>query len=111
MWHLPSNDPRDGILHACLRKNRCCAFRNFRGFSADAVSGRIVDCESKIVITADAGKRGNKIVPLKAIVDEAISLVPPDELTVRSVLVVDRLGGVASGESVRNCATSHTWQR
>lgn len=74
----------------------------FGGFSADAVSGRIVDCESKIVITADAGKRGNKIVPLKAIVDEAISLVPPDELTVRSVLVVDRLGGVASGESVRN---------
>ncbi len=44
----------------------------FGGFSADAIKGRIEDCGSKIVITADEGRRGGKIIPLKANVDEAI---------------------------------------
>ncbi|PZO89342.1 MAG: acetate--CoA ligase [Sphingomonas sanxanigenens] len=43
----------------------------FGGFSPEALSGRITDCDSTIVITADEGRRGGKHVPLKANVDEA----------------------------------------
>jgi acetyl-CoA synthetase len=43
----------------------------FGGFSPDALAGRIRDCESNIVITADQGVRGAKPIPLKANVDEA----------------------------------------
>ncbi len=43
----------------------------FGGFSPDALAGRIVDCESNIVVTADQGLRGGKVVPLKANVDTA----------------------------------------
>ncbi|TPG54594.1 acetate--CoA ligase [Sphingomonas glacialis] len=43
----------------------------FGGFSADALAGRMEDCGSSIVITADEGRRGGKAVPLKACVDEA----------------------------------------
>ncbi|KAA9129792.1 acetate--CoA ligase [Marinihelvus fidelis] len=45
----------------------------FGGFSPDALAGRIVDCESKLVITADEGLRGGRKVPLKANVDAAKS--------------------------------------
>lgn len=62
----------------------------FGGFSADAVSGRITDCASKVVITADNGVRGGKNVPLKSVVDEALALVPAAEATVKSVIVVNR---------------------
>ena len=43
----------------------------FGGFSPDALAGRIVDCESSLVITADEGIRGGKKIPLKKNVDEA----------------------------------------
>jgi acetyl-CoA synthetase len=43
----------------------------FGGFSPEALAGRIQDCDSKIVITADEGRRGGKRVPLKANVDAA----------------------------------------
>lgn len=42
----------------------------FAGFSADSLRDRIIDCNSKIIITADIGKRGGKIISLKKIVDE-----------------------------------------
>ncbi|MEM8983647.1 MAG: acetate--CoA ligase [Pseudomonadota bacterium] len=45
----------------------------FGGFSPDALAGRIADCESAFVITADAGIRGGKTVPLKANVDKALA--------------------------------------
>ena len=48
----------------------------FGGFSPDALAGRIQDCDSSIVITADAGMRGGKLVPLKANVDAAVSQCP-----------------------------------
>jgi acetyl-CoA synthetase len=44
----------------------------FAGFSPDALAGRITDCDSRLVITADEGLRGGKRVPLKANVDEAL---------------------------------------
>ena len=48
----------------------------FGGFSPDSLAGRIQDCDSKIVITADEGLRGGKIVPLKVNVDEALKACP-----------------------------------
>ncbi|MCJ2181394.1 acetate--CoA ligase [Novosphingobium sp. 1949] len=48
----------------------------FAGFSPDALAGRITDCDSSIVLTADQGLRGGKRVPLKANVDEALKDCP-----------------------------------
>jgi acetyl-CoA synthetase len=62
----------------------------FGGFSPESLAGRIQDCESTLVITADEGVRGNKTVPLKANVDTAIS---SHGLNVRNVIVVRRTGG------------------
>jgi acetyl-CoA synthetase len=75
----------------------------FGGFSADAVSGRITDCASKAVITADAGRRGGKVVPLKSIVDEALAQVPAGEETVERVVVVDRDATVSRAPSSVSC--------
>jgi acetyl-CoA synthetase len=44
----------------------------FAGFSPNAIADRINDCDAKVVITADEGRRGGKTVPLKANVDEAL---------------------------------------
>ena len=46
----------------------------FGGFSPDALANRIINCESKLVITADRGLRGGKTIPLKKNVDKAIEL-------------------------------------
>jgi acetyl-CoA synthetase len=61
----------------------------FGGFSAEALHGRITDCTSVAVITADEGVRGGKAIPLKTNVDEALSRGAP---TVKSVIVVKRTG-------------------
>ena len=45
----------------------------FGGFSPEALAGRIEDCNSSIIITADEGIRGGKKIPLKSNVDKAIS--------------------------------------
>ncbi|WP_128893164.1 acetate--CoA ligase [Erythrobacter sp. HKB08] len=54
----------------------------FAGFSPEALSGRIDDCKSDIVITADEGLRGGKTVPLKANVDAALEKVPVSRVIV-----------------------------
>lgn len=64
----------------------------FGGFSPESLAGRIVDCDSKLVITADEGVRGGKLIPLKRNVDEA--LARPEVTSVESVLVVKRTGNV-----------------
>ena len=64
----------------------------FGGFSPDALAGRILDCDSTCVITADEGVRGGKKIPLKANTDAALAQCPD----VSSVIVVERTGsGVA----------------
>jgi acetyl-CoA synthetase len=65
----------------------------FGGFSPDALAGRIVDCESTFVITADEGLRGGKTVPLKENTDKAIDLAAKQFVMVKDVLVVRRTGG------------------
>ena len=61
----------------------------FGGFSPDSLAGRIQDCDSRLVITADEGLRGGKSVPLKANVDEALLHCT----SVERVIVVRRTGG------------------
>jgi len=61
----------------------------FGGFSPEALAGRIVDCDSRIVITADEGRRGGKRVPLKANVDAAQRHAP----VLEKVIVVKATGG------------------
>jgi len=73
----------------------------FGGFSPESLAGRIHDCESTIVITADEGVRGGKKIPLKANVDEAIA---SRKLPVRNVVVVRRTGadvGWVDGRDLR----------
>ena len=60
----------------------------FGGFSPESLANRIRDCDSKVIVTADEGVRGGKIVPLKRNVDEALE----HALGVTSVLVVTRTG-------------------
>jgi acetyl-CoA synthetase len=61
----------------------------FGGFSADSLAGRITDCRSKLVITADEGVRGGRKIPLKHNTDEALTRSLGNE----QVLVVRRTGG------------------
>ena len=61
----------------------------FGGFSPDALAGRILDCDSKFLITADEGIRGGKLVPLKANSDKALEQCKD----VKNVFVVKRTGG------------------
>lgn len=60
----------------------------FGGFSPDALAGRINDCQSEFVVTADQGVRGNKGVPLKANVDKALEQAPD----VKAVLCIRHTG-------------------
>jgi acetyl-CoA synthetase len=72
----------------------------FGGFSPDSLIGRIEDCQSKLVITADEGLRGGKKVPLKANVDAALA----NEKTrcVESVIVVRRTSGQIGWQAGRD---------
>ena len=63
----------------------------FGGFSPEALSGRIIDSNAKVVVTADEGVRGGRPVPLKKNVDEA--LTNPETSSIKKVLVYQRTGG------------------
>ena len=68
----------------------------FGGFSPEALAGRIHDCKSKIIITADEGIRGGKIIPLKANVDDAIKIANGLGTEVEKSLVIQRTGNKIS---------------
>ncbi|ADM09892.1 putative acetyl-coenzyme a synthetase protein [Parvularcula bermudensis HTCC2503] len=59
----------------------------FAGFSPEALAGRLIDCGSQVIVTADGGVRGGKSVPLKANVDRACE---QEGVDVHSVLVIRR---------------------
>ena len=61
----------------------------FGGFSPEALAGRIEDCGSTLLITADQGRRGGKTVPLKANADAAAARAPG----LKTVIVVKATGG------------------
>ncbi|MBI3444789.1 MAG: acetate--CoA ligase, partial [Magnetospirillum sp.] len=61
----------------------------FGGFSPDALAGRIQDCDSSLLITADEGLRGGRKVPLKVNADQALETC----WSCKSVIVVKRTGG------------------
>ncbi|WP_421789614.1 acetate--CoA ligase [Hyphobacterium sp.] len=82
-------------IYAMLACTRIGAVHSvvFGGFSPDALAGRISDCESEFVITADQGVRGAKPIPLKDNVDKAIEIA----------------GGVKAVLCVRHTGTDINW--
>ncbi len=72
----------------------------FGGFSPDSIASRIIDGKSKVVITADEGVRGGRIIPLKDNIDQALN--NPNVTTVERVIVLKRTGGDIKWEDNRD---------
>jgi len=72
----------------------------FGGFAPNSIADRVIDCGSKLIITADEGLRGGRKVPLKANVDAALKL--PGTTTVETVLVVRHTGGAVDMQAPRD---------
>jgi len=76
---------RIGAIHSVI----------FGGFSPEAIAGRIIDCDSDIVITADYSNRGSKQIPLKANVDAACEK-PEVAKVLKTVLVIKNTNGAVA---------------
>ncbi len=74
----------------------------FGGFSPDSLAGRIEDCKSNVIITADEGIRGGRKIPLKANTDAAIAKVTAAGHDVDHVIVVRRTGAKVDMDPVRD---------
>jgi len=72
----------------------------FGGFAPNSIADRVGDCGSKLIITADEGRRGGRTVPLKANVDAALKL--PGTHSVETVLVVRHTGGAVDMQMPRD---------
>jgi acetyl-CoA synthetase len=79
---------RIGAIHSVI----------FGGFSPDSIAGRIEDCKSTCIVTADEGLRGGRKIPLKANVDEACKKAGG----VTSVIVVKRTNAAVNMEKGRD---------
>ncbi|MDI3469597.1 MAG: Acetyl-CoA synthetase [Pseudolabrys sp.] len=78
---------RIGAIHSVI----------FGGFSPDSIAGRVADCKSDVIVTADEGVRGGRKIPLKANVDTACEKAP-----VKSVIVVKRTGAPVNMKAGRD---------
>ena len=85
------------LMLACVRIGAVHSII-FGGFSADSISGRVNDCESEYIITADEGVRGGKTIPLKYTTDEALESCP----NVKKCIVVKRTGNYVSWNEDRD---------
>ena len=85
------------LMLACVRIGAVHSII-FGGFSADSISGRVNDCESEYIITADEGVRGGKTIPLKYTTDEALLSCP----NVKKCIVVQRTGNYINWDSKRD---------
>ena len=79
---------RIGAIHSII----------FGGFSSDSIAGRINDCKSDYIVTADEGVRGGKTIPLKSITDEALLNCP----NVKKCIVVKRTDGLINWNENRD---------
>ncbi len=79
---------RIGAIHSII----------FGGFSSESIAGRISDCDSNYIITADEGVRGGKTIPLKKITDEALSKCP----NIKKCIVVKKTGAEVAWNKVRD---------
>jgi acetyl-CoA synthetase len=87
-------------IYAMLACTRIGAIHSviFGGFSPDSIVNRILDCKSEFVITADEGLRGQKVIPLKKNIDEALKKCP----NVKKCIVLKRTGGNVSFDTKRD---------
>ena len=85
------------LMLACVRIGAVHSII-FGGFSADSISGRVNDCESEYIITADEGVRGGKTIPLKYTTDEALESCP----NVKKCIVVKRTGNYINWDKSRD---------
>ena len=86
MIYMPMIPEAAAAMLACARIGAVHSVC-FGGFSPESLAGRIADCGAKLVITANEGMRGGKIIPLKVNVDKALEQQP-----VATVIVVTRTG-------------------
>ena len=87
-------------VYAMLACTRIGAIHSvvFGGFSPDSIVNRILDCKSEFVITADEGLRGQKVIPLKKNIEEALKKCP----NVKKCIVLKRTGGSVPLDSKRD---------
>ncbi len=85
------------LMLACVRIGAVHSII-FGGFSADSISGRVNDCESEYIITADEGVRGGKTIPLKYTTDEALESCP----NIKKCIVVKRTGNYINWDKERD---------
>jgi len=85
------------LMLACVRIGAVHSII-FGGFSAESISGRVNDCESEYIITADEGVRGGKTIPLKYTTDEALESCP----NVKKCIVVKRTGNYINWDKSRD---------
>ena len=79
---------RIGAIHSII----------FGGFSAESIAGRVKDCQSEFIVTADEGIRGGKTIPLKLTTDKALETCP----NVKKCLVIKRTNKAVEMKSGRD---------